>query len=298
MNEYLVFDIGGTNVKYGLLTEDGKIIEKDQVKTPGSWEEMKNTLDLIINQYNNQISGIGFSAPGKIDTDRGIIYKGGAVGYLDKVNIKEYIKKNYDLPSSVINDGKAAGQAELWQGNLKGVKDAISMTLGTGVGGAVIVDGQVHQGHNFLSGEFSSYLFHEGQNSETLARKASAILLVKKLANILGLEDESDGKKVFEIVNLKENKKVNTIFEDYCKNLARFIVNMKFIFDMSHVVIGGGISKQEIVIDEIKKQYEQLVEENPVLTEIYKPIEIKSCKFSNDSNLLGALYQLLLEFEK
>lgn len=298
MEKYLVFDIGGSQLKYGLLTENGEIIEKNQVKTPNNWENMKNAIDRIVQKYLENISGVAVSAPGRIDVGTGIIYQGGAVTYLDQVNIKEYFKNTYNLKSAVINDGKAVGQAELWKGNLKGVKDGISMTLGTGIGGAVILDGKVHQGRNFVAGEFSSILPSDDSFVEMLSDKNSAVLLIKKLANIIGLEDESNGKKVFEVILSKENEEVNKEFEAYCKRLAIFITNVQITLDISHVVIGGGISNQQIVIDEIRRQYHLLSKVHPALTGLFQPLTIDRCKYSSDSNLLGALYQLLLELKK
>lgn len=295
MKKYLVFDIGGSNVKYGLLSETGDILKKDQVKTPSTWDKMTEEFHKIITKYYDDISGIAVSAPGRIDVSSGIIYEGGAVTYLDKINIKKYFKDTYNLESSVINDGKAAGQAELWKGNLKGVKEAVSMTLGTGIGGAVIIDGKIHDGRNFAAGEFSSILPSLDSFAGSLAQRNSAVLLVEKLADIIGLEDKSDGISVFEVVNSKENKEVNRIFEEYCKGLAIFIANLQTILDISHVVIGGGISNQEIVIQEIRNQYSLLRQGHAVLSGLFEPLTIEECRFSSDSNLLGALYQLLLE---
>lgn len=295
MANYLVFDIGGTNVKYGVLTETGEILEKSQIKTASSWEAMKKDFDQIIRKRLDDISGIGLSAPGRIDVKKGIIYEGGAVTYLDKVNTKEYFKERYGLDSTVINDGKAAGQAELWKGNLKGVKDGLAMTLGTGIGGAVIVDGEIHQGRNFVAGEFSSLMPLSDSFDTTLADTNSAVSLVKDLAQAMGLEDSTDGRKVFERLEETGNYEAQEIFKDYCKRLVIAIANIQIVLDISDVVIGGGISNQEIVIEELRNQYTLLRKKHPVIGKLFEPLRIDRCKFSNDSNLLGALYQFLLE---
>ncbi|MDN6731254.1 MAG: ROK family protein, partial [Atopostipes suicloacalis] len=295
VEKYLVFDIGGTNVKYGILTDSGKILEKNHLKTAKSWKEMRENFDQIISKRIDKISGLAFSAPGRIDVEKGIIYEGGAVTYLDQVNVKKYFKERYGLKSTVINDGKAAGQAELWKGNLKGVKDALSMTLGTGIGGAVIVDGKIHQGRNFVAGEFSS-LMPLGQSFDTtLSDTNSAVGLIANLAKEMALKDLQNGKKVFEKLDQGENEKANKIFKNYCKRLAITIANIQIILDISDVVIGGGISNQPLLIEELRNQYALLRRKHPVIANLFEPLRINRCKFSNDSNLLGALYQFLLE---
>lgn len=294
MEKYIVFDIGGSAIKYGLIDGTGNILSNDKVKTPRTWEEMAEEFDKVVSEHRNEISGVAVSAPGRIDIDEGIIYLGGALPYLDEVNIRKYFKDTYDLPASVVNDGKAAAQAELWMGNLKGVDHAAAIALGTGIGGAVVIDGKVQQGRNFVAGEFSSVLPTEEPLHNNLAVTNSSVKLIAELADIIGLEDKADGEGVFEVINSRENKEANEHFAAYCKRLAIFMCNLQAILDISHVVIGGGISNQPILIEELNKQYNHIRETQPMFDSTFLPLTIKSCKYSNNANLLGALYQLLL----
>lgn len=298
MAQYLVFDIGGSAIKYGLVTEEGEILNHDKVTTPRTWEAMAAAFDAVVNENLEEISGVAVSAPGRIDVKEGVIYIGGALPYLHNVNIKKHFKEKYDLPASVVNDGKAAGQAELWLGNLQGVKDAASITLGTGIGGAVIIDGKVLQGRGFLAGEFSYVFPTEDPLHHTLAYSNSAVKLVAELADIIGLEDKTDGEGVFEVINSRENEEVNEAFAAYCKRLAIFISNLHVTLDISHVVIGGGISNQPILLEELNHQYDVIREKVPPFGNDFERLSIECCKFSSNANLLGALYQLLLELDK
>lgn len=298
MAQYLVFDIGGSAIKYGLVTEEGEILNHDKVTTPETWEAMTETFDAVVTENLEEISGVAVSAPGQIDVEEGIIYIGGALPYLHNINIKKHFKEKYNLPASVVNDGKAAGQAELWLGNLQGVKNAASITLGTGIGGAVIIDGKVLQGQSFLAGEFSYVLPTEDPLHHTLAYRNSAVKLIAELADIIGLEDKTDGQGVFEVINSRENKEVNEVFADYCKRLAIFISNLHVTLDISHVVIGGGISNQPILLEELNYQYDLIRETVPSFGNDFERLSIESCKFSSKANLLGALYQLLLELNR
>lgn len=294
MEKYIVFDIGGSAIKYGLIDESGEILSNDKVKTPNSWEEMAEEFDKVVSEHREEISGVAVSAPGRIDVNEGIIYLGGALPYLHEVNIKKHFRDNFDLPATVVNDGKAAAQAELWVGNLKGVDHAAAIALGTGIGGAVVVDGKVQQGRNFVAGEFSSVLPTEEPLHNNLAVTNSSVKLVAELAEILGLPDKADGEGVFEFVTSRENEEVNENFAAYCKRLAVFMCNLQVILDISHVVIGGGISNQPVLIEELNNQYDIIREKQPAFKETFLPLNILPCKYSNNANLLGALYQLLL----
>lgn len=294
MEKYIVFDIGGSAIKYGLVDGSGEILMNDKVITPRSWEEMAEEFDKVVKEYRDEISGVAVSAPGRIDVDEGIIYLGGALPYLHEVNIRKHFSDNYDLPATVVNDGKAAAQAELWVGNLKGVDHAAAIALGTGIGGAVVVDGKVQQGRNFVAGEFSSMIPTEEPLYNNLATTNSSVRLVAELADMIGLPNKADGEGVFEVVTSRENEEVNEHFAAYCKRLAIFMCNLQVILDISHVVIGGGISNQPVLLEELNNQYDIIRAKQPAFKETFLPLNILPCKFSNNANLLGALYQLLL----
>lgn len=298
MENFLVFDIGGTYMKYGILSSEAEIIFKKKIRTPGNWDQLTKEFSKVVNNYADEISGVAFSTPGRIDVEKGVIYKGGALPYLHKKNIKEYFKDQYNLEASVVNDGKAVAQAELWKGNLKGAKHGASITLGTGVGGGIIIDGKVHQGRDFASGEFSAVFTSLSDESKMFAQTTSAVRLIRDIADIIGLEDKTDGETVFEVIKSGKNKKVNIEFEKYCMRLAVFISNLQAILDISHVVIGGGISNQQILIDEVNNQYTKLRKKHRGLEKTFRPLSIKRTKYSSDSNLIGALHQLLLELNK
>ncbi len=298
MEKYMVFDIGGSAVKYGILSETGEVLSNNKFISPGSWEEMADEMDQVITDYLDEISGVAVSAPGRIDVEEGVIYLGGALPFLHGINIKEHFKEKYNLPAAVVNDGKAAAQAELWMGHLKGVEHAAAIALGTGIGGAVVIDGKVHQGRNFLAGEFSHYLPTDEQLRNNFATTNSSVRLIAELAEMIGLENKSDGEAVFEVINSKENEEVNAHFSDYCRRIVGFILNLQSTLDISHVVIGGGISSQPVLIEEINHQYDLVLEDISFFEYMFGRITIQPNKFSNNANLMGALYQLLLDLGK
>ena len=155
MATFLSFDVGGTRIKYALITDKREIIEKNSTYTPDNSQEFWQKIDEIIEQYKETISGIAFSVPGRVDTEKGIIYIGGAVPYLKDIHIKDVFFEKYDLPVAVVNDAKSAALAEVWHGSLKGIRDGAVIVLGTGVGGGLILDGKLRNGSHFQAGELS-----------------------------------------------------------------------------------------------------------------------------------------------
>ncbi len=124
----------------------------------------------------------------------------------------------------------------------------------------------------------------------------SAVQMIKRIATALELEDKKDGLAVFEYINKKDDR-IYPIFQDYCRNIAYLIYNMQAVVDVERYVIGGGISAQAIVVSEIKHQYQQLATANDLLSFMHTPPEIQPCRFRNEANLLGALYQFLISVE-
>ena len=154
MPTYLTIDVGGTHIKYALMQENGGLTQAGHVPTPPkSLDQFFESIFSIIDQYQEKIEGVAFSVPGKVDSQTGTIYFGGALTYLDQVCLKEVIKERYGLRASVQNDAKAAALAELWLGSLQGVQDAAVIVLGTGVGGGIILDGKLRLGPHFQAGE-------------------------------------------------------------------------------------------------------------------------------------------------
>ncbi len=120
MTQYLAFDVGGTNLKYALLNNSGEIIEKDKTSTPtDNINNFMAKIYEIADKYVGKFEGIAICAPGKVDVQKGIVYFGGALPFLDQTNFKELLENRYHIPVGVENDGKAAGLAELWLGELK-----------------------------------------------------------------------------------------------------------------------------------------------------------------------------------
>lgn len=298
MKDYLSIDIGGTNIKYGLLNRAGQIIEKGHLKTPDNLDDFMIMIDQVIAKYVTAIRGIGFSCPGKIDTKTGTIYFGGALQYLHKLPLAKIIEKQYHLPVAIENDGKAAALAELWLGNLAGTTDGAAIVLGTSVGGGIIMDGQLRQGVHAQAGEFSFLINNKDASGfeRFTALNSSAVYMIERCAQALQLADEHDGLAVFDAIKAG-NPTVMPIFKDFCRNIVYLILNIQAVVDLDTFVIAGGISEQPIVVETINAEYDAFLASLKVAAAVLTRPTIGNAKFFNDANLYGALYNLLLQVD-
>lgn len=297
MAEYLTVDVGGTEIKYGLMTADGRLKENKKQPTPDNLAEFTQLIQSLIDQYHEQVFGYAFSVPGKIDTKTETIYFGGSLTYLDGFCFKNELE-TYGKRISVQNDGKAAALAELWLGNLKGIDNGVAMILGTGIGGGIILDGQLRMGSHFQAGEFSFMSSDYSANDYSCAGFTnSAVGMVERINTMLGNDNVTDGREAFKAIHAG-NPQAISIFENYCRAIANQILSIQGVLDVKRFVIGGGISAQKILIEEINHQFNTIIKSNPILeVNIPKDIEIMATKFGNDANLYGALYNFLQKVE-
>lgn len=292
----LVLDVGGTFIKYAVMDENVEIIEKGKVPTPlDTIENFVAVIGELFDKYKNEIQGIAMSLPGRMDSDKGYLYSGGALQYNSGKNIVEILQKRCPVPITIENDGKCAALAEAWIGNLKDCDDGIVVILGTGIGGGIIKDKKLHKGKHFMAGEFSMIFCDSkeinGDFEQFWAGKNGVPVLCAAVAEVKKLPIESvDGYKVFEYVN-SGDKEVIEILDKFCSKLVAQLYNFQYIYDPEKIAIGGGVSQQSALIECVQKHVEIEAEKiGPFLME--KP-NVVPCKFFNDSNLIGALHNYL-----
>lgn len=300
MREYLVFDFGGTFIKYALMNEEGDILEKDKFpsnRDTHTLETFISEIQKIYHIYKDRISGIAISSPGLVDVDTGMIYIGGALGkFLADVNLIEVVKAACDnIAVSVENDGKCAGLAEVWKGSAKDTDSAVTIAFGTGIAGSVVINRHVHHGKHLIAGEFSSLLL-DGDFRDCEVRDFSKTCatssMVKKAAQILEIpEEEMNGEKLFEMA-ANGNSQMQDILDETYYHTAIQILNMQNIYDPDIFLIGGGISEQPCVVEGIMKYINLIHEKSPRLV----IPNVQTCSLKNDVNLLGALYHHLTQF--
>ncbi|AMB99944.1 hypothetical protein AWM75_08160 [Aerococcus urinaehominis] len=298
MKEYLAIDVGGTFIKYALVSHDGQVLQSGQRPTPQHLPAFKQTLVDIYQGAPHEVGGIALSIPGRVDTRVGVVHFGGNLTFLDGFAAKAFLTRATGLPVAVINDGKAAALAEQWQGSLKGIDQGLALILGTGLGGGIIAAGHLLQGAHFQAGEVSFMMTDYQQPSEDKAvgKVFSPVATVTAMGQKLGLADPSDGQAVFAAINEGDDR-VWADFQAFCHGLAVVIFNCQAIIDLDRVVIGGGISQQPIVAEEIARQYQLVCDQAGIFGQMIAQPEIQACQFVGQSNLLGAVYQLFLDLD-
>ncbi|AMC01803.1 Beta-glucoside kinase [Aerococcus viridans] len=244
----------------------------------------------------DQLKGVGFSAPGQVISETGVVHVGGAIPFIDGLNFKHFIKENFALPAVAINDGKAAAQAELWQGHLTDVKNGLVLLIGTGVGGGIVLNGQLHQGSHFQAGElFYMYASSNDMTTENaMGRRGSAVISINKSRALLGLAP-GDGEEVFQALEEGDNPEVTALFEQYCQDIVYIIHTLQISLDLDRVIFGGGISAQPLLLEGIQNKYNEIRDHVEWFKNSFEPIEIGLCKYGSEANLIGAVYQLLIE---
>ncbi|WP_017473549.1 ROK family protein [Amphibacillus jilinensis] len=293
---YLVFDIGGTFIKYMTMERSGEPVNEGKFPTP--YQDLETLIEKMASIYqgfSKRVKGIAISCPGTVDVNQGIVYHGGALTYLHEQALANKLQKKCNVPVSIENDGKCAALAEKWQGSVKDYQQSVVLVLGTGVGGGIIIDGKLHRGVHLQAGE-QSYVMecydHETGKAAFAGKACSASRMVNEIAKQKGLE-RNDGQGVFQYINNQDPEAV-TIFERFCKNVAVQILNLQYIIDPEIVAIGGGISVQPALLTGIKEAIEVIKADNPL--HMASP-HVVTCHFRSAANLYGALYHFLLQHE-
>lgn len=292
----LVLDIGGSSIKYAHMNDEAEIFQRGEVPTPlDKIESLMYTIRGIYEEVKDEVNGIAISMPGNIDCSTGHIYSSGALKYNEGINIIDKIHEHINLPISVENDGKSAALAEVWKGNLSSCSDGIVMILGTGIGGGIIKNRKIHKGNHFFAGEFS-FLMQDVNNLDfhnVFALKGSTYALIMEAADVKKIQPQSiNGHDVFKWIN-DNDPDVLEVFEKFTMNIAMEIHNLQCILDPEKILIGGGISKQPILVKKIRENLEKIYENIPFNIP-HATVDV--CKYFNDSNLIGALYNYYVQF--
>lgn len=305
MDKYLLVDNGGTLTKYALAYEDGTILENGEFnaidrKAEGAVEKYFALLGEVVEKYRkDDIKGICISCPGRIE-DSGMVLDAGALPYFIGVNLVEECKKRFDLNASIENDAKCAALAELVSGGLKGCKNGMVITIGTGLGGGVVVNNQLHKGSCYCAGEISVIpmnMFKFYDEKYTSSNLLNTRALINMIGEAVGVDSTNmNGKDAFEYINNGDQRALKAL-ADYGELMGQMIYTIQIILDADCYAIGGGISSQPKLIEAIDAGVEKAFSVPWICEPGGQPAVVRprvvACKYRNDANLLGALYDFL-----
>ena len=301
-------DLGGTNIAAGLVTDDGKIIAKGSTPTllPRDYKEivkdMANLSKKLIADNNlsaDEIKGIGIGCPGSVDTKTGIVAYSNNLK-MDHAPVADELKKYFDLPVSMLNDADAAAFGEFMI-NGNDVDSFIFITLGTGVGGGIVINKKVYNGFNAAGGELGHItLVHGGipcncGNVGCWEAYASVTALIRQtkeamekhpeslMTEIANKEGKVSGRTSFEAAKAGD-KVAKEVVKQYCEYVASGLVSIINIFQPEKLVIGGGISKEGDYLLKPIIEYCNAHEYNKYL----KKVDISIATLFNDAGIIGA----------
>ncbi|ASL63216.1 ROK family protein [Bacillus cereus] len=288
MKEYIAFDIGGTQIKCGIVSEIGRVLKRKTVATEIhlGGEQIIQKLIYVSKKIMNEhtIAGIGISTTGIVDINKGIV-TGGAdhiPGY-STIPIIDRLQEILKVPVSIDNDVNCAAFGEKWNGSGREKENFIMLTLGTGIGGAIFIDGELYRGHSFSAGEWGNMLI-EGKTFEEVASISGLIRLVRKYKG----KGEWNGKRIFELYD-KGDREVAQAVGIFFKHLAIGISNLAYIFNPETIIIGGGITDRgNEFLKEVKEEVSKYLNQ-----EIYNNCEIELAQNGNCAGMIGAIYHFL-----
>lgn len=316
--KYLALDFGGTFVKHCLMDDDAVIIERGEIPAPLDSSEsfIKVIIDLY-EKYKDQIKGIAISMPGVIDSESGQLHSAGAyTAAMGGKNLFNLLEGKVGVPVSVENDGKAAVLAEQWKGSLENVGNACAVIIGSGLGGGIIMDGRLRKGGHFASGEISGLLVEPGrydmQNFAAFNAATTGLLIAVATAKRMspaqfeisgfggdfGEPDPSlpiySGRDVFRWVE-EGDEVTSAVYHRWLQCLVQVIYNLKMTIDPEKIVIGGGVSRNPMLLRDIKEEYAKA---GPLMKAFNMPeTEIDVCRFTADANLVGAVCNWKIHFD-
>lgn len=312
MKYYVGIDLGGTNIVAGVVDEDYNIIAKASTKTncPRPEKEIADDMArMALQAVKNagltidDIEWIGVGTPGIANSATGVIEYSNNLGFCNTPMVK-YIQETISKPVFIENDANAAAYGEYVAGAAKGAKNAVCITLGTGVGGGIIIDGKIYSGSNFAGAEIGHTVIEVDGAQCSCGRKgcfeayssATGLIRMSKEAmeafpdSIMNRMAEEKGKVTartsFDAMRAGD-KAAKDVVDKYIKYLAAGITNTINIFQPDVLCIGGGVCNEG---DPLLLPVKALVKEEVYTRNSEKNAEIVIAKLGNDAGIIGAAF--------
>ncbi len=283
---YATVDIGGTAIKYGVISSDAQIVFKATMPTnaekgPNFW--MNNVAQAIIKMKQEYpLQGICVSSTAMIDSTKGkVFFSLPQVPDYTGFEVKKYLEDKCNLVTEVENDVNCVALAESISGSGKGYSSVLCLAIGTGIGGGFTENNHLLRGATFSACEVG-YIRVEDSDLEHLG---STTALCRRVEQYKGDKPFSwDGIKVFDEAR-KGDKDCKKAIDKMALSIANGLVSLSYILNPSVIVLGGGIMNEKELLDKIRSYFNSLI--NPLIAQNTK---IVGATYKNDAGLVGAYY--------
>ncbi|MFT5918119.1 MAG: glucokinase [Bacteroidia bacterium] len=306
MEYFLGIDVGGTNVKVGLVTSEGELLEKRKYPTAdfkqASGGFVLNFIRMVGEELkaHHRVSKVGIGVPGMISKDRQSTVEMANLPSLNDLDLLPQLKKAYPSISFFLeNDANAAALGELYFSETSVPDDFLFITLGTGVGSALVLDGKIFKGGNGNAMELGHTICSTGKSVEFEVGKAGIMRMAKEMmlkhrdSKLHKIErGEFDSKKIVKIA-LKGDEAAREIFKYGGKIIGEGLVNAIRILDVDTVIVGGGVSKTFDLMDDsinavLKKHLSNYYMNN---------FQLRLATLGNEAGIIGAASLCFIETE-
>lgn len=283
----LAADIGGTNTKIGLCDEQGNINQFKEYATEAHLGG-PHLMERLLHQMSayDEFDAVAISTAGQVNADEGyILYANENIPHYTGMKIKEMVEQRFHKPVKVENDVNAAALGEAYFGVAKAFKDFLCLTFGTGIGGAIVINGQIYRGANGSAAEFGHIFTHplpsinEGTRSPYYETHASTTALIRKAQEADA--EIVDGKIFFDRIRIGSDE-LNQILQAWTSEVSIGLASLIHIFNPAAIIVGGGVMEQDDLVRKVEKQTKDLIMTS------FSNVAILKAALGNKAGLLGA----------
>ncbi len=269
-------DLGGTKISFGVVQDDGTLLAEYRLPTPDTWDEMRTLIGQAYEKFTGEyedIVALGFGAAGLISLDGYAFYSPNVCAFDEGASLYDDLSADLDIEITIDNDNNCSAYAESRFGSAAGKNNVLVVGLGTGIGGAYILNGEVLRGAHGFAGEFGHFVVQRGgpkcacgkngcyealASGSALGRIAREYAEQARAANLLAMVDDISQINGTHVRVSAENGDEDAleIIDVFAKNVADGLVSLTNIFDPEVIVISGGlVEMSDLLLDPVRKYF-------------------------------------------